>query len=150
MSPRTVKPPAVDPPPTRRLETGLALVLGCVFLGAVVWLAFREQALSEQQFEILRIVLALAGAGVAGVIPGFLDVGMKAGNMTLRAGGALAVLVILYFWSPAHWKLASPAATTACAQQGVTVGGDVSGSTITNTATGSSSSGPCAAPKDAK
>jgi hypothetical protein len=64
----------------------------------------RGQTLSEQQFEILRIVLALAGGGVGAVIPGFLDVSVKpAAKLALRAGGALAVFVVLYFWSPAHW-----------------------------------------------
>jgi peptidoglycan/LPS O-acetylase OafA/YrhL len=140
-----------QPPPTRPLEMGLAFVFGCVFLAAVLWLAFRAETVSEQQFEILRIVLALAGGGVGAVIPGFLDVNVKASTkLALCAGGALAVFVVLYFWSPAHWEPPSTAATTVCAQQGVAVGGNVSGSTITNTATGSSSSGPCVAPKDAK
>jgi hypothetical protein len=49
--------------------------------------------------------LALAGGGVGAVIPGFLDVSMKVGTkLALRAGGALAVFVVLYFWSPAHWQ----------------------------------------------
>jgi hypothetical protein len=89
MSPRAVKPQIVEPaPPTRRLEMGLAV--GCVFLATVLWLAFRAETLSEQQFEVLRIVLALAGGGVGAVIPGFLDVSMKAGaKWALRAGGGL-------------------------------------------------------------
>jgi|SRR5271165_2193311 len=94
-----------QPQPTRQLEMGLAFVFGCVALAAVLWLAFRAETLSEQQFEILRIVLALAGGGVGAVIPGFLDVSVKASTkLALRAGGALAVFVVLYFWSPAHWQ----------------------------------------------
>ena len=102
---RTTQPQAVQQAPTRRLEMGLAFAFGCVALGAVLWLAFRGQDLSDQQFEILRIVLALAGGGVGAVIPGFLDVSIKAtAKLALRAGGALAVFVVLYFWSPAHWQ----------------------------------------------
>ena len=98
-----------SPPPqltsTRRLQMVLAFVFGCAALAVVLWLAFRAETLSEQQFEILRIVLALAGGGVGAVIPGFLDVTVKAGTkLALRAGGALAVFVVLYFWSPAHWQ----------------------------------------------
>jgi len=53
-------------------------------------------------------VLALAGGGVGAVIPGFLELNMKAGaKLALRAGGALAVFVVLYFWSPAHWEPSS-------------------------------------------
>jgi hypothetical protein len=90
---------------TFRFEMSLAFVFGCVALAAVLWLAFTAEALSEQQVEILRIVLALAGGGVGAVIPGFLDLSMKASSkLAVRAGGALAVFVVLYFWSPAHWQ----------------------------------------------
>ncbi len=47
---------------------GLAFGFGCVALAVVLWLAFRAETLTEQQFEILRIVLALAGGGVGAVI----------------------------------------------------------------------------------
>src|SRR5271165_598191 len=96
---------SAQPAPTHRLEMGLAFAFGCVAIGVVLWLAFRAETLTEQQFEILRVVLALACGGVGAVIPGFLDVSMKAGaKLALRAGGALAVFVVLYFWSPAHWQ----------------------------------------------
>ena len=43
------------------------------------------------------------------VIPGFLELNVKAGTqLALRAGGALAVFVVLYFWSPPHWTPPSP------------------------------------------
>jgi hypothetical protein len=88
-----------------KLEIVLAFVFGCLALAAVLWLGFRSDSVNDQQFEILRIVLALAGGGVGAVIPGFLDIKMKAGTrFALRAGGALAVFVVLYFWSPAHWQ----------------------------------------------
>ena len=44
---------------------GLAFVFGCAALAVVLWLAFRAETLSEQQFEILRIVSALLGAALA-------------------------------------------------------------------------------------
>ncbi len=109
-----MSPRAEQPQPTHRLEMGLAFVFGCVALAAVLWLAFRAETLSEQQFEILRIVLALAGGGVGAVIPGFLNVSVKASTkLALRAGGALAVFIVLYFWSPAHW---APPSTGAVEQ----------------------------------
>jgi hypothetical protein len=88
-----------------KLEIGLAFVFGCLALATVLWLAFRRDSLNDRQFEILRIVVALAGGGVGAVIPGYLDVSLKAGaRLALRAGGALGVFVVLYFWSPAHWQ----------------------------------------------
>src|SRR3954470_3227053 len=88
-----------------KLDIWLAFVFGCLALAAVLWLAFRNDSLNDQQFEILRIVLALAGGGIGAVIPGILNLTLKAGTrLALRAGGALAVFVVLYFWSPAHWQ----------------------------------------------
>jgi hypothetical protein len=87
-----------------KLGIVLAFVFGCVFIAAVLALAFIGGGINDRQFEILRIVLALAGGGVGGVIPGFLDLNMKVSTKwALRAGGGLAVFVVLYFWSPAHW-----------------------------------------------
>jgi hypothetical protein len=64
------------------------------------------------------------------------------GGIVVVAGGIWTLATFLW---PAH-----ETPTTVCAQQGIAVGGNVSGSAITNKATGSSSSGPCVAPKDAK
>ena len=93
----------------RRLRILLAFAFGCVFVAVVLTLAFMGNNLDDRRFEILRIVLALAGGGVGGVIPGFLDVNMKVGaKWALRAGGGLAVFIVLYFWSPAHWIAPQP------------------------------------------
>jgi hypothetical protein len=93
----------------RRLGTWLAFGFGCVFVAVILALAFGGNTLDDRRFEILRIVLALAGGGIGGVIPGFLDLNMKAGTKwALRAGGGLAVFIVLYFWSPAHWVAVPP------------------------------------------
>ena len=57
------------------------------------------------------------------------------GGFVAVAVGAWAV--VTYIW-PAHEP-----GKTVCAQQGVVVGGNVSGSTVSNQVTGSSVSGPC-------
>ena len=59
-----------------RLGIWLAFGFGCVFVSVILALAFTGNTLEDRRFEILRIVLALAGGGVGGVIPGFLDVNM--------------------------------------------------------------------------
>jgi hypothetical protein len=93
----------------RRLGIWLAFAFGCVFVAVILTLAFTSSSLDDRRFEILRIVLSLAGGGIGGVIPGFLDLNMKAGTKwALRAGGGLAVFIVLYFWSPAHWGAAQP------------------------------------------
>ena len=78
----------------------------------ILALAVTGNTLDAQRFEILRIVLALAGGGIGAVIPSFLDLNMKAGaKLGLRAGGGLAVFIVLYFWSPAH-SVATPGSVT--------------------------------------
>ncbi|MFL5279978.1 MAG: hypothetical protein ACJ8AW_03030 [Rhodopila sp.] len=51
-----------------RLEVVLAFVFGCLALASVLWLAFRSDSINDQQFETLRVVLALAGGGVGAVV----------------------------------------------------------------------------------
>jgi hypothetical protein len=65
-----------------------------------------------------RQILAWVGSGLVAV-----------------AAGAFAVMT--YLW-PAH-----ETAKTVCAQQGVAMGGNVSGSTITNSVSGSTIAVPC-------
>jgi hypothetical protein len=97
----------------RKLSIVFAFTFGCAFVAVVLALAFAGGSLDDWRFEILRIVLALAGGGVGGVIPGFLDLNMKAGTKwALRAGGGLAVFVVLYFWSPACWVAPQPGSVT--------------------------------------
>jgi hypothetical protein len=59
----------------------------------------------------------------------------------LGGGGAVAAAgmwaMVTYFW-PAH-----EFPNVECVQQGVKIGGNVSGSTVTNTASGRATSGPC-------
>jgi hypothetical protein len=81
-----------------------AFAFGVIFVAALLVFALFVPNPTIQQFEIVRIILALAAGGVAAIIPGFLNLQMGAGaHLTLRAGGALAVFAIVYFFSPAHW-----------------------------------------------
>jgi hypothetical protein len=92
-----------------KLGFTLAFAFGCVFIMIVLVLAFASGGQNDQLTEMLRIVLALAGGGVGAVIPGFLDLRMKAGTKwAVHAGGGLAVFIVLYFWSPAHWGGVAP------------------------------------------
>lgn len=61
------------------------------------------------------------------------------GGVIAVAAGAFAV--VTYLWP------AQEAAKTVCAQQGIALGGKVSGSTVTNTVSGSTATAPCAETK---
>jgi hypothetical protein len=77
---------------------GLAFGFGVVFLIVILVLALFIPNPSGFQYQVFRIILALAAAGVAAVIPGIINVNLSG---FLTATGALAVLVVVYFYSPA-------------------------------------------------
>jgi hypothetical protein len=82
----------------------LAFIFGIIFVTALLALVIFIPNPTLPQFEVIRIILALAAGGVAAMIPGFLNLKLGVGtNLVLRAGGALAVFAIVYFYSPAHW-----------------------------------------------
>ena len=93
----------------------LAFTFGVLFVTALLVFALFVPNPTIQQFEIVRIILALAAGGVAAIVRGLFEA-FKLGagaNLALRAGGALAVFVmILYFYSPARWAPPSSARIT--------------------------------------
>ncbi|MBY5637730.1 hypothetical protein HFO39_23670 [Rhizobium leguminosarum] len=75
---------------------------GVVFVAAILALAVFVPYPTTYQYTVFRIVLALAAAGVAALIPGFLEVSLRTKVSTaIKAGGAIAVFVIVFFFSPA-------------------------------------------------
>ena len=75
----------------------LAYIFGVVFLAIAVGYAFlRPNAQPFEEF-VIRVVMAAAAAGVAATIDGFLEV--KFGRF-VRAGGAIAVFLLIYFVNP--------------------------------------------------
>jgi len=70
---------------------------GVVFVVALLVLAIAFPEPTAFQYTVFRIVLVLAASGVAAFVPGFLEVDVR---NWVRAGGAIAVFVIIYFFSP--------------------------------------------------
>ena len=58
------------------------------------------------------------------------------GGLVALAAGAWAVVTCV-------WPAPHDGAKTVCAQQGIGIGGNVSGSTVTNSVSGSTSTAPC-------
>lgn len=78
---------------------GLSLfTFGIIFVTVMLVLSLFFSEPSPFQYFVFRIVLALAASGITASIPGFLEVRVSNG---VRAGGALAVFVIVFFFSPA-------------------------------------------------
>lgn len=76
----------------------LAFGFGVVFVSVILAIALLQPNPTQFSYTIFRIVMALAAAGVGAVLPGFLEVSFR---NWLRAGGALALFVVVYFFAPA-------------------------------------------------
>lgn len=82
-------------------DLALIAISGVVFVAACVMLAIRFPEPTPFQLFVFRTVLALSAAGAAAAIPGFLSVTMNLSGFAIRAGGALAVFLIVYRLNPA-------------------------------------------------
>jgi|GEM_PF-2170121 len=76
----------------------LALGIGGVLLSVLLVLAAAVPSPTQFQLLVFRTTLALGAAGLAAILPGFLTISVPA---WLRAGGSLAVFVIVYKYNPA-------------------------------------------------
>ncbi|MFL6448882.1 MAG: hypothetical protein ACJ746_14525 [Bryobacteraceae bacterium] len=82
---------------SKMTEKYLAYIFGTVFLAGLLALVTINPKLTPTQWFVYRIVLAIAAAGVAAVIPGFLTVRVP---KYIRAGGALAIFIIVFWFNP--------------------------------------------------
>ena len=79
-------------------------IFGVVFVSVLVLIAIAIPRPTEFQTMVFRIVLSLSAAGVGALVPGLLTVKISS---WVRAGGAMAVLVIVYFFNPATLVLST-------------------------------------------
>lgn len=92
--------------PEKAIPYGLA-ILGILLTISLSLLMEKPTGL---QYFVLRVVLSLAGAGAAAVMPGLLRVDLP---RSLRAGGALAVFIVIYFANPPTLPLLSENAASS-------------------------------------
>jgi hypothetical protein len=70
----------------------IAFVFGVSFVIALIALAIKFPRPTPFQYTIFRSVLALSAAGVAAMVPGFINVEItETTRLLIRAGGALQV-----------------------------------------------------------
>jgi Protein of unknown function (DUF4019) len=81
-----------------QLDKWLAFSFGVIFCGALLYLATSVVNPNPLVIKVYVTVLSLAAAGVGAILPGFLELRYK--NI-LRAGGAIALFVIVYMFEPA-------------------------------------------------
>lgn len=79
-----------------------AFIFGISFVVTLLVIAVKFPNPTSFQYSVFRITLSLAAAGVAAMIPGFINLDLSSGTQILiRAGGAIAVFVIVFFFNPA-------------------------------------------------
>jgi hypothetical protein len=86
---------------TSRFYRIAATCAALVIVGLAVILLIRNQPIADARlFFVLRIVLSFSAAILGASIPGFLNVRWSGGGLVVRAGGALALFVLTYVYTP--------------------------------------------------
>lgn len=83
----------------KNLQIVLSFVFGVLFLFGMILISILLPYPSEFQLFTFRVTLSLAAGGVVAMIPGFLSVNISS---TIRAGGAVAAIIVIYFFNPAE------------------------------------------------
>jgi len=90
----------------------IAFVFGVVFVAGLIVIAIKFPDPPPFAQDVFRIVLSLAAAGTAAMIPGFINIEVNATiGLMIRAGGALGVFVIVFFFNPAQLSIQRTAET---------------------------------------
>lgn len=95
-----------------RTEFWFLFAFGLVFLVTRLFLAVRFPNPTSDQEGVFRTVLSLSAAGIAGVVPGFLQIDSQIAATTISATGALAVFVLVYLFNPGMVRRSSSARST--------------------------------------
>jgi hypothetical protein len=83
------------------LERLIGLATAVCVVGTVLYLVIRNQPFSDLNLvTLMRIVLAVAMGILGATIPGFLSIEYKSQGLVIRAAGALALVLLTYFFSP--------------------------------------------------
>jgi hypothetical protein len=110
---RAKPPPAVNvqvalqPPASPTLggpyimERAAAVVSSLFALGLIGFLLVRNEPVADGRlFFGMRVLISLAAAVLGATVPGFLTVSWKGSGMAIRAGGALALFVLTFVYTP--------------------------------------------------
>src|SRR5208282_2156354 len=85
-------------PPFDRIAATLAAL---VIVGLMAFLLVRNEPIADSRlFFGLRLLLSFGTASLGASIPGFLYVGWSGGGLVVRAGGALALFVLTFVYTP--------------------------------------------------
>ncbi|THB65772.1 MAG: hypothetical protein D6E12_11945 [Desulfovibrio sp.] len=82
------------------IEKCVALLVGLVVVGLVIYLILLDEPFQNLETAgYVKTLLSLACAIVGASLPGFLNISYRAGGLVLRAGGAVALFIVVFFYS---------------------------------------------------
>jgi hypothetical protein len=109
----------MEDPPKRSFVTGevdiktlIAFAFGAIFIISILVFTAVVKDPSPTEIWTYRVILALAAAGVAAILPGFIDIKYKS---LVQAGGAIGVFVLVLVAFPAPTP--TPAKTVAASAE---------------------------------
>jgi hypothetical protein len=72
-----------------------------VIVGLAIFLLIRNEPIADPRlFLVLRVVISLSAATLGATIPGFLELSWRGQGLAVRAGGALALFVLTFAYTP--------------------------------------------------
>ena len=92
-----VNPPAI----ISNWEKITGLIFGVTFFIALLVLSVFISNPSPTQYAIFKTILAMAAAGIGGILGGTIHVKGSIKKWSVRAGGAMALFIVVYFFTPA-------------------------------------------------
>lgn len=110
---------------TVTIDRAASTFAALVIVGLAVLLLIRNEPIaSPQLFFILRVVLSLSTATLGATIPGFLNLRWSGAGLVIRAGGALALFVLTFLYTPNVLSDTSLGQPVVSAPNGVAIGRD--------------------------
>jgi hypothetical protein len=87
--------------PISNWEKIVGFIFGVAFVTALLILSVFIPNPTPSQYSTFQTILALAAAGVGGILAGTIQVKGSIQKWSVRAGGAIALFVIVFFFAPA-------------------------------------------------
>jgi hypothetical protein len=86
---------------THSFDRIAATLAALVIVGLMAYLLVRNEPIADARlFFGLRLILSFGAAVLGASIPGFLNLQWSGGGLAVRAGGALALFVLTYVYTP--------------------------------------------------
>src|SRR5580700_4848349 len=87
--------------PSPQSDRIAAMLAALVVVSLAVFLLVRNQPIADPKlFFVLRVLLSFSAAILGATLPGFLDIRWSGSGVALRAGGALALFVLTFVYTP--------------------------------------------------